>query len=586
MRRLEEGGSEPDRRHPLYPLLHDQPNPEMTSAEFMETLSANVSLRGNGLANIVWTQGGEVSELWPLQTERTDLVRINGKLWYAVNLPNGEPKILAPKDVFHVRSFGTTGLWGLSPIDQARQSIGLGLATERYGARFFANDGTPGLQVISDKKLSDPARDRLKESIESAFAPMENKHRVMVLEDGVKAERISVAPDTAQFLESRKFQVREIARWYRIPPHLIGDLGDATFSNIDHQSLEFVKYTMLPHFRKWEQAIRRGLLSRAERETHFAKFSLEGLLRGDPQSRGEFHKALWGIGALNQDEIRALEDLNPLPDGQGQKYYVPLNMIPTDQLMGDSEPAAGGRHARAAGHPRAAEGRRRQARALEPAFRDAAVRVLRIERRDVMAAVRELLGAQDVTGFSTWMDDFYARHIETVRRGFGGAVDSLAELIAADAGENVGMPIASDRLEGFTGAYVSALGQRHVESSKGQLRAVLATQPEDLVVAVGARFDEWELKRPDRVTKRETVQVTGAVTRFVFGAAGLGSIWTAFGKSCPFCESLDGRRVSGSGAFATKDQLFEAEGREPLRLRTDVFHPPIHNGCDCGLRPG
>ena len=466
-----------------------------------------------------------------------------------------------------------------------RGAIGLALAGERYGSRFFANDGTPGLAVSHQGELKKPAADRLKESIEGAFSSMENKHRVMVLEEGMTVEKITVPPDTAQFLESRRFQVRDIARWYRIPPHLIGDLENATFSNIAEQSLEFVKYTMLPYFRKFEQAISRDLIGREDEETHFAKFSLEGLLRGDPKARAEMYRTLWGIGSISQDEIRALEDMNPLPNGAGAVYYVPLNFTPTDQA--GAEPARSDREARSLARAKTdAEGRRRTARAFEPTFKESATRVLRIERRDVLKAARQKLGAEDFAGFSEWLDNFYSQHERTVSRAFGGAVASLSELIAADAGGSVDTPIDPDRLEGFREAFLASLVMRHVESSRGQLKTLMESRPADAVAVLEARFDDWEEKRPARIASRETVQTSGAVTRFVFGAAGLGSIWTAFGKSCPFCESLAGQRVSGSESFAQKGQMLEAEGRNPLRLRTDILNPPIHGGCDCGLRPG
>lgn len=586
-RRLPNGGRERDPRHPLFPVLHHRANPEMTSAEFRETLMLQLCLRGNGLANIVRNGAGDVVELWPLRTDRVRMVRRNGKIFYLVQLQT-ETRTLRREEVFHVRSLSPNGLWGYSPIDQGKEAIGLGLAAEKSGASFYANDSTPSGILKHKGELSPEARQRLKETWDDAHQGFEQKHRVAVLEDDLTWESIGVTPEDAQFLGTRTFQVLEIARWFRIPPHLIQEMSKATFSNIDSQSLEFVKYTMLPWFFKWEQAIQRDLILEAESESHFAEFLVDGLLRGDPKLRAEFYRTMWGIGAMNDDEIRARENLNPQPDGKGSIYYVPLNFMPAGGSTPPAPTDAGGRQEkRTEQRQQMAEGRRRLSIAFEPAFRDAAVRMLRVERRDVMKEARRQLGARDVPNFMGFLDEFYEKHQEFVSRTFAPALDSFAELVAQDAAENVSGDVDPARLQGFVAGYLAILAKRHASSSREQLKTLVEENVTDPLPALEKRFDEWDEQRADRIAKRETVQASGAVTKHIFAAAGVVRlVWVTFGKNCPFCDSLSGKVVGIEESFAQKGEMFEAEGRDPLRIRTNISHPPIHLGCDCSIVPG
>ena len=590
-RRLPNGGRERAPQHPLFPVLHHRPNPEMTSAELRETLMGQLCLRGNGLANIVRNGAGDVVELWPLRSDRVRMVRRNGKIFYLVQLQT-ETRTLRREEVFHIRSLSSNGLWGYSPIDQAREAIGLGLAAEKFGATFYANDSTPSGVLQHPEKLSPEAAKRLKETWEDAHQGFEQKHRVSVLEEGLEWKSVGVTPENAQFLQTRKFQITEIARWFRVPPHLIGDLEKATFSNIDSQSLEFVKYTMLPWFFKWEQAIQRDLILEAESESHFAEFLVDGLLRGDPKTRAEFYRTLWGIGAMNDDEIRARENMNPQPDGKGSIYYVPLNVMPAGGSALPAPTDSGGRQdkrteKRTEQRQQMAEGRRRLSIAFEPAFHKAAMRMLAIERRDVLEEARRQLGARDVPNFMGFLDEFYGKHQEFVSRTFSPALDSFAELVARDAAENVSGEVDQARLQGFVAGYLAILAKRTADSSREQLKALVEKNVTDPLPALEQRFDEWDEKRAGRIAKRETVQASGAVTKHIFAAAGIVRlVWVTFGKNCPFCDRLSGKVVGIEESFAQKGEMFEAEGRDPLRIRTNISHPPIHLGCDCSIVPG
>ena len=289
-RRLENGGKARAPDHYLYSLLHYLPNPEMTSFEFREVMMGHVCTWGNAYAEIEFDRAGRVRALWPLRPDRMTVKRVNGRLQYIYKLSKpdsqGRTEItLRDEQVFHVHGLGSDGIVGYSPIHLARQAVGLALAAEEFGARFFGNDARPGVVLEHPGQLGDEAHKRLRESWESRHGGLDKSHRVAILEEGLKVHEIGLPPEDAQFLQTRKFQVSEIARMFRIPPHMIADLERATFSNIEHQSLEFVIHTIRPWLVRWEQEIYRSLLTPQERKTYFAEFLVDGLLRGDIKSR-------------------------------------------------------------------------------------------------------------------------------------------------------------------------------------------------------------------------------------------------------------------------------------------------------------
>ena len=321
--------------HPLYALLHDEPNPEMTSFVFRETLMPHLLLWGNAYAQIIRNGKGEVVALYPLMPNRMTVDRDEqGQLYYEyrttqddAHTMKGSVVRLSPRDVLHVPGLGFDGLVGYSPIAMAKNAIGLAIATEEYGSKFFANGATPGGILEHPGVVKDP--ERVRESWNSAFGGSANANKVAVLEEGMKYTPISISPEQAQFLETRKFQIDEIARIFRVPPHMIGDLEKSSFSNIEQQSLEFVKYTLDPWVCRWEQSMQRALLKPDEKPLYFLKFNVDGLLRGDYQSRMNGYAVGRQNGWMSANDIRELENLDRIAkeDG-GDLYLVNGNMVP------------------------------------------------------------------------------------------------------------------------------------------------------------------------------------------------------------------------------------------------------------------
>ena len=306
-------GTEKATEHLLYFLLHDEPNPEMTSFVFRETLMTHLLLWGNAYAQIIRNGKGEVLALYPLMPDRMNVDRDeHGNIVYEYMVSQEDAPInkastvkLSPSEVLHIPGLGFDGLIGYSPIAMAKNAIGLAIATEEY--------------------------ERVRESWNKGFGG-ENNHKVAILEEGMKYTPISISPNEAQFLETRKFQIDEIARIFRVPPHMVGDLERSTFSNIENMSLEFVKYTLAPWVTRWEQSLSRCVFNDEEKRQLFFKFNVDGLLRGDYQSRMNGYATARQNGWMSANDIRALENQDMIPDEEGGNLYlINGNMLPLKQ---------------------------------------------------------------------------------------------------------------------------------------------------------------------------------------------------------------------------------------------------------------
>lgn len=322
--------------HPLWTILHDQPNEYQTSVEFFEMMILALCLRGNAYAFVNRTRSGRVAELLPLHP---DMVRIemsaNFTIQYHVTMPDGSFKTFGVGDIFHVRGLTLNGWLGISPIAYARESIGLALATEKFGGQLFRNGAKMGGVLEHPGKLGDEAYKRIKNSFDEATSG-ENSHKTALLEEGMKWAKVSMTADDSQFLETRKYQRSEIASIFRVPPHMIGDLEKATFSNIEQQSLEFVQYTLMPWLNRIEKAIKRDLIDQKERSSISIKFNVAALLRGDAAARSAYMHAGILDGWLTRNEARAMESnigiiLNPLAG-------LDIPLMPLNMTDGSDDP--------------------------------------------------------------------------------------------------------------------------------------------------------------------------------------------------------------------------------------------------------
>ena len=325
--------------HPLHPILHTAPNPEMTAYTWRAVVMTHLGLWGNHYSQIIRDRLGRVKALWPLSPQRVRVLRkVNTHdLYYHVAPMYGDTGTyeLLPRDVLHIKGLSMNGLVGLSPVGAARESIGLGLAAQEYGARFFSNDANPGGFLEHPGELDDEEYERLKKSIEDQTRGLANKHRMIILEEGMKWNAMSMPPEDAQFLQTRDFQVRDVARFYRMPLYKLSENLSTKNSNVEQLAIEFITDTIMPWVFNIEAEIDAKLLG-DESGTLRSRFMLDELLRGDQKSRYDAYAIgrQWGI--LSANEIRGKEGLNPI-GAKGDVYLEPLNMVPA----GSQRPAAG-----------------------------------------------------------------------------------------------------------------------------------------------------------------------------------------------------------------------------------------------------
>jgi len=399
-------------KHPLYYLLHDQPNDEMTSFDLISLLASHVFGRGNGLAEIVFNSSGQIESLWPLRVDRVGLVRnTNHDLRYVVTLPEkfgSEPRVLRPEQVWHLRGLTKEGLWGLSVLSMHRNAVALAQATEQYGSAYFGNGAEPGVVLKHPGTLDDDVHDRITESWEQAHQGLNQAHRAAILEEGMSIEKIGFNPQDSQFLDTRKFQVIEIARMFGIPPHLLFELSNATFTNIEHQSLEFLIYHLRPWLVNFEQQIKRSLLLERERKAgYYSEFLVDAIERGDLTTRFTAYATGFGNGIFTINDVLRKENANTIGK-MGDRRFVPMNMA----VLGDdgmpipslNQPKTPPTSARNEEPEEALESRNQD---FKPLFLDAAERILKRETNELNNVLKRFEGRSDK--LNAWLDEFYKR---------------------------------------------------------------------------------------------------------------------------------------------------------------------------------
>lgn len=317
-------GRDVAKKHKVHRLISRRPNDFMTASEFWEMCVAHVVLRGNFYAYKV-VVGGEVVELLPLSPGAVKpKMRDDWSIWYDVTFANGTRDVLPASAIFHVKGLSLNGWLGLSALQYARETLGLGIAAERHGAKLFVNGANPGGALETEQTLTDEVFERVKSSWNEKHTGLENSHKVAILEGGLKWTSVTMTNTDAQWLENRKHTDNQICGLLRVPPHKVAILDRSTNNNIEHQSLDYVNDGLMPHLNRIENRIRVSLLNERDEEDHFAKFNVAALLRGDMKARSSFYKDMVYLGAFSPNDVLELEDRNPREGGD--IYLTPSNM--------------------------------------------------------------------------------------------------------------------------------------------------------------------------------------------------------------------------------------------------------------------
>jgi HK97 family phage portal protein len=603
--------------HPLFPLLHDEPNPEMTSFFARECMQGQIVVHGNGYAAIVRDKGGRIRAIWPLLSNQVDPRREKGGARvYVVTLTDGTQERWESEEILHIPALSFDGIKGKSVLAANRDAIGLGLAAQDYGATFFASGGRPpGVVETSMNRIDPENKKNLEETWLSGRG--DNWHKVAFLPKGMKYQQVGIPPNDAQWLESRKFTVAEIARVLGIPPHLLYDLERATFSNIEMQSLEFIIYTMRQYFVRWEQELNRKLLTPEERLTYYFEFNADGLMRGDAAARGQFYAQGRQWGWLSANDIRELENQPTLGEA-GEVYLTPINMANAEELVdgGSGQPALVARQllflmeerGRKAVPPAAAEPRLLPARAESRGLRlrrrirnsqRGAIedRASVIVKREIGAVEKELkaLGAgrsrRSLPSLRHAIEEFYDEHAGWAGKKMHPIYRTYAELITGAMADELGIDAEDDlspELDRFVSDYAKRFGVREASEGRQQLLALIPEEGDEEAIAeiVRGRLSEWDDKRASKIADIEATRAMAAIAKTLYVAAGVTVLrWVANAGACPFCDAMDGKTAGVQQNFvAAGEGVDGGEGTDgPMKPSDDIGHPPLHDHCACDI---
>lgn len=566
--------------HHVYKLLQIRPNPMMTPFTFREIRTAHCLAWGNSYAEIEYDNTGRPIALWPLLPDRTGVeINQNGEKVYYTFI-NGRKIYLSADRVLHVAGLGFDGLQGYNVVKMHRDSLGLSIAANEYGANFFGNSGRPSGIISKPGTATDKEREQLRAEWNQMHTGLTRAQRTAILWGGMEWKPISLPPEEAQFLETRSIQVEEVARILNINPIFLQHFTKVTTwgSGVVQFLTAFAKFTILPWLEREEDALNYDLFSEDERGKYYVKYSLEQLMRGDPKMQAEILEIERRNGILNADEWRALNDENPLPDKLGQDYYMPLNMAPVDKIR-DAEDVSLGRRSEKRTEKRSGiPYRNRLTKAHRAALEDAA-------RRFVKRDAEALKKAASKKDLDNWIDEFYPGQQRYIEQTMLPVISALTTVIGEAAADEIeGDSVSMAR---FAKDYTANLARREVSSSIGQIRKKQErVADDDLEQELIDLADEWEEKRPGKVAQNESVRASSGAARYMWAALGVSYlVWRANDGACDLCSALDGQRVGIDRYFVDEGTSVTAEGVAPLTASENIGGPPLHAGCECGIDP-
>jgi HK97 family phage portal protein len=628
-------GKKPALNHQLWPILHDLPNPEMTAVEVIEALVGHVLLRGNAYCHVQRDRAGRILEIWPLRPDRVWVYRKlgesgeampGGDLEFTYTPYAGTPIKFDQSEIWHIKGLSSDGLLGYSPIQLQAEAIGGAIAADKYGNRFFANDARPGGVFTHPGSLSDKAYNRLQQAINDSHRGFDNAHKMMLLEEGTSWQQVGLSPDQAQFLQTREWSLSEMARIFRVSPRLVNDERHPSRLSAEDAAAEDVRQMIMPWTRRFELSIRRDLLNRNTDKDYFARFRLRELLRGNIASRTAYYTSGKANGWLNTNDIRLEEDMNTIGP-EGDEFFMAMNMVPLKEAVkpkpeptpegadpgappttakgpANLDPSKGSDNLNTNTKPTGPEARSAERRtssvsqrlrlraAYAPLFADAVTRILKREKKDVLAAAAKSFKQRDAGDFDSWLENFYNgsdEHRAFIREAMSGPVKSYVTAISGAAADEIGMDAAPD-LTNFANAYVNAYADRHAAFSRTDIKAALAKTDgtdEAKRVALDSLFGEMLDNRPSEVGEYESIRGDGATSRQTYDAGGVTELqWV--GGECAFCTQFQGRTVSIHSNFVEPGQSIHSGDAsvDDLEVSGSIGHPPLHRGCNCSIEAG
>lgn len=586
-------GRERASEHYLYRVLHDEPNPYMTSFGYWESAMVHLLTYGNHYAEKGYDSSGRVQQLWPISPNRVAVKALaDGTMYYEVSLPSGEKRKVSFDKIFHIPGPGFDGRVGRSPIAMNREAVGLSIAMERYSAKFFSNDATPRSVLVYPGQVDEEMEANIRESWQKKHGGTDNAHRIAILEEGLKVERVGLPQEDMEFIESRKYQTEEIARIYRVPLHLIQHQEKTTSwgTGVEQLGIGFVQYTMRPWLVRIERAIHQRLLSDADKDKYYAEFLVDGLLRGDAKSRAEALQ-IWRLnGVINANEWRQLENMNPVEGGD--EYWRPANMMPPRDSQ---EPRQIVRRSKDV------QPRRRLMRTFEPLIRESASVVVKRQMSDIANLAKKTITKLGPNEFYVQAQAYFKDHqqvmIEKLTPTFMAYAEATQEAAAKEVGAFIGM---TPTIRDCVAVHLENVARYHCNKSLGRLRDANSVRTGEYAQLVLERvLDEigtWA-EFPDEMALWESVRTNNLIAKATYHSVGvekLGWVPEAFNANplheiclqlADFLCSLDDDCRS-EGFYSAWVNSKRSVSIEDWRPSWAVYTPPLFLGCRCLICAG
>ena len=568
-----QGGELRAENHPLYDILHARPNRFQTTVEFLEMISLNIDLYGNAYVFIQRNNAGRIIGLVPIHSRRIRMQCEDGDWFYVVDGKVSSSNVYSPDEIIHFRGLSIDGVNGVSLLTAAKESLSLGLSMQDFAARFFANDSSAGGILVHPQTIGDEGVQGLKNAWEQGRLGS-SRHKVQVLQEGVKFERITIPNNDSQFLESRQFNVQEISDYTGVPPHMLGDLSRATFSNIEQQSIDFLNNTIRPALEKLEARFNHSLLPDDSR--HFVQFFVEAQRSVDYKSKHEAVIPGLLAGAYTPNEARRILGLPPV-DG-GDTLRAPLNTAPVqDTTNARNLDVSVSEHRCGSDNEQASLPSPIETRALPEHTRIRDQYVERFEKiadellEEEIPALRRIVEAsENPDDLRRELEAYFSNHRSTVERKLEPLYREFMNKIAESNARDIDQEPPD--LQEFIDNVIEAASIRWIRSSEDQLNA-LASIDERL-----SRLDEWSERRAGKFATVESNQVSNAATRATLVSLGITRLVWRTRTPCPLCDGLEGRTVGVQENFVS-----EGENVNGLIAPRALRQPPLHQGCQCYL---
>lgn len=575
-------------QHPLDFCLHKKSNDYITAMTLREVMMGHILSWGNGFAEKIYDPAGKVIKLFPITPNRVNINFDKGQLIYEVQAGSEIVKVDRNK-ILHIAGLGFNGITGYSVISKARESIGLGLSMEEFAARYFGSGAHPGLVAVHPQTLTEKARKNITESMEAKYTGLSQAHKIMLLEEGMTVTEVGIPPDDSQFLESRQFSIPEIARWFNVPPHKLKDLSRATFSNIEHQAIEYLIDSILPWLVCLEQNYDMQLLTDEEiNQGYYFKHIFEGLLRGDSVTRAEYYNKMWQLGGLSINEIREKENMNPITGGD--VYFVPMNFIKLEDIgkttIIDDNKNEEDIEEDKLRESRTIQSRNKIAESYYRLFQTSAQKIINKETIAISRNIKKYVETNDIQGFNIWLIDFYNKMPEYIYNSMSPIILSYFESIENEIKFEININKENkSEIEIFAKEYCNVYINNYIKSSIRQINKII-DRNENIISDINNKMNDWNEKRADRIALKETIEGNGAISKYLYKISGIKFIkWIYQGSETnQYCKSMNNKIIGIDSFYFMKGDKYKPEGVDnPLLIKHKISHPPLMPGCTCTI---